>query len=203
LILTWYFSDAAQEFRSAESSSDPKPTANEEEEELELTLSPALLNAFQSTLQAYKISLRFTSGPWSLFPSANASDRVEEGGYDLLLTSETIYREESYDDLIAIFRLANESRSSQYGTSMESKLTQLSISSSQPNSESKAPPQILIASKVLYFGVGGGIDEFTRRVKQAGSHDRNENTDSGSVVNVETVWEQQKGVGRKILRVIW
>jgi protein-histidine N-methyltransferase len=43
---------------------------------------------------------------------------------------------------------------------------------------------------VLYFGVGGGVQEFVRAVED----------ERGTV---HTVWEHREGVGRRIMRVEW
>lgn len=48
----------------------------------------------------------------------------------------------------------------------------------------------LVAAKVLYFGVGGGISDFVKEVERI----------HGAA---ETVWEKADGVGRKILSVRW
>ncbi|KAI9444081.1 hypothetical protein H4582DRAFT_1919155 [Lactarius indigo] len=48
----------------------------------------------------------------------------------------------------------------------------------------------LVAAKVLYFGVGGGVQEFVRAVED----------ERGTV---HTVWEHREGVGRRIMRVEW
>ena len=48
----------------------------------------------------------------------------------------------------------------------------------------------LVAAKILYFGVGGGVSDFLHAVE---------------VINarVETVLERKVGVGRKVMRVCW
>jgi len=50
----------------------------------------------------------------------------------------------------------------------------------------------LVAAKVLYFGVGGGVSEFVRTVE--GSPWKGK---------VETVWEKIAGVGRSVMRIRW
>jgi len=47
----------------------------------------------------------------------------------------------------------------------------------------------LVAAKVIYFGVGGGVKEFVEAVQENGC--------------VERVWERKEGVGRIIMRIIW
>lgn len=48
----------------------------------------------------------------------------------------------------------------------------------------------LVAAKILYFGVGGGVSDFLQAI-------------SGHQGRVETVLERKTGVGRKIMRVYW
>lgn len=165
------FSPAAAEFRKE--TNQPQPNSDgqaDAEDDQELSLSPELLTAFQNTLASYKINFKFTSGPWSHF--------TENTHSDLILTSETIYRSESHEDLIKIFR----SPSSEGG--VEGRLKDLSLENSGEER------RILVAAKVLYFGVGGGIDEFSNRVKSEGGQ-------------VTEVWSHNTGVGRKILQISW
>ncbi|KAG6829426.1 hypothetical protein H0H87_011464 [Tephrocybe sp. NHM501043] len=161
IILTWFTSPAAASFRE----SQPPP---EEEEEGgggakpspsnadpgDLFVTPSLRAAFLASLEAYKIRLRFFSGSWRSFPIAP---------YDVVLTSETIYRSESLTPLLALLKGAAEQGKSCL---------------------------CLVAAKVLYFGVGGGVSEFVERVKEQ----------SGVV---DTVWEGETGVGRRIMSVRW
>jgi len=51
----------------------------------------------------------------------------------------------------------------------------------------------LVAAKVLYFGVGGGISEFVRVAEKSG-HERGK---------VETILERKGGVERKVMRIKW
>ncbi|KAI0263071.1 hypothetical protein BC834DRAFT_888990 [Gloeopeniophorella convolvens] len=53
-----------------------------------------------------------------------------------------------------------------------------------------APGVCLVAAKVLYFGVGGGVQAFERAVREDGGR-------------VAGVWEHREGVGRRIMRVEW
>jgi protein-histidine N-methyltransferase len=50
----------------------------------------------------------------------------------------------------------------------------------------------LVAAKVLYFGVGGGIMQFIQMLESQEYRGK-----------AQTVWEQDKGVSRKILKVEW
>ena len=73
-------------------------------------------------------------------------------------------------------------------------ITQLKIDdSSAPGQTAKDGEQdylCLVAGKVLYFGVGGGVADFLEAVGKAGG-------------TAETVSEWKIGVGRKVIRVFW
>jgi protein-histidine N-methyltransferase len=49
-------------------------------------------------------------------------------------------------------------------------------------------PIVLVAAKILYFGVGGSVDEFTAMAEAAGA-------------TVTTVLDIELGVGRRILKL--
>lgn len=87
-----------------------------------------------------------------------------------MLTSETIYRTESLPSLTAIMRGA--------------------CNADVPKSVDDY--LCLVAAKVLYFGVGGGVAEFVRCVRDL---------DRGGTV--ETVWEKTQGVERRVMSVRW
>ncbi|KAG9001561.1 hypothetical protein FRB94_004652 [Tulasnella sp. JGI-2019a] len=77
---------------------------------------------------------------------------------DLVLTSETIYRTSSVPALIRVLR------------------------------STTRKCLILLAAKVVYFGVGGGVREFVEAVQKAGGC-------------TTLVWEMNDGVGRQVLRL--
>ncbi|OAX33470.1 hypothetical protein K503DRAFT_869531 [Rhizopogon vinicolor AM-OR11-026] len=158
VILTWYLSGAAETYRMSEEE-PPDSTA------LELNISENLRDAFQQSLMTYGVHLRFFSGSWDTF------DLQKSGGrYNLVLTSETIYRMESIPSLIPMIRGACNAKDL---TDVDNYLC-------------------LVAAKVLYFGVGGGVAEFVRCVRDE---------DKGGTV--ETVWERTSGVERRVMSVRW
>jgi hypothetical protein len=53
---------------------------------------------------------------------------------------------------------------------------------------------------VIYFGVGGGVAEFSRFVEDAAYLDHDRGHHKGVV---ETVWERRVGVERQVLRIKW
>ncbi|KAF4563751.1 hypothetical protein EYR36_002992 [Pleurotus pulmonarius] len=186
ILLNWYMSPASASFRESITSSEVSFPPVDSTAPDELPITSELVAAFQDSLLAFKISLRFFAGSWETFDlqqslsltkqegelyfivlhivnSSIASCFVANGDrtYDMVLTSETIYRVESLSALIELMKKA----------------------------VSQHEYQCLVAAKVLYFGVGGGVSEFVARVE-------------GQSGRVETVWEKSAGVGRKIMQVL-
>lgn len=119
----------------------------------DIPISSQLKTAFNASLKDYNIRLQFSSGSWRSFSLAHP--------YDVVLTSETIYRSESVASLLSLLKGSVGSNS-----------------------------LCLVAAKVFYFGVGGGITAFIQAVEESNGR-------------VETVWEKNTGVGRKILKLHW
>jgi protein-histidine N-methyltransferase len=128
-----------------------------------LTVTPALLAAFKTSLDAHGVRLRFFSGGWTSLRVGLA----QSPPYDVVLASETIYRTDALGPFLGVLRAAARVEA--------------------PNART---PLCLVAAKVLYFGVGGGVQEFVRAVEGEGG-------------TVHTVWEHREGVGRRIMRVEW
>ncbi|BGP13924.1 hypothetical protein JCM10213_002568 [Rhodosporidiobolus nylandii] len=122
-------------------SPDAAPDADEETsspEPGELEVTPEFLESFESLLERENIELRFFEGDWS---GMDAAVRKEAEGYDLVLTSETVYSVPSLEPLLDLLEAA---------------------------SEAKEESTCLVACKRIYFGVGGGELEFRRRVEERG-----------------------------------
>ncbi|KAG8724559.1 hypothetical protein FRC09_017268 [Ceratobasidium sp. 395] len=202
MILVWLFSKAGAQFRATLPPISPKPQNSslpdvseltldaileEEEDESgllnpldgprsqgqspprtidptvpgDITLSEELRSAFLDSLREHRIDTRFFSGPWDKFhPRAILADSLS---YDLVLTSETIYQPTSLGSLVRLLRDA-------VGTGGHT--------------------ICLVAAKLVYFGVGGGIKEFRRAL-----------TSDDIKGTTENVWDFREGVGRSILRV--
>ncbi|KAG2039172.1 hypothetical protein BDR03DRAFT_991870 [Suillus americanus] len=156
IILTWYLSKAAEAYRKSEEWADPP---------LELNISESLKDTFHQSLTTYGVHLRFFSGSWDTFDLQTSG-----GSYNLVLTSETIYRMESLPNLAAIMRGACNAE----------------------GSKDVHDYLCLVAAKVLYFGVGGGVAEFVRCIR-----------DLYKGGTVETVWEKVQGVERRVMSVKW
>ncbi|KAJ7049950.1 hypothetical protein C8F01DRAFT_1181069 [Mycena amicta] len=158
ILLAWYMSPASEEYRSAttdETLPPPDPTSPGE-----LAITHELKDAFVASLVKYNIRLKFFSGPWQSLAS-HLSDSDSEK-FNIVLTSETIYRLDALPALIQLLRVASGEQTI-----------------------------CLVAAKVLYFGVGGGVAEFVGVLK----------TESKAIAR--TVWERNMGVGRKILQIEW
>ncbi|KAL4257613.1 hypothetical protein AB1N83_011084 [Pleurotus pulmonarius] len=167
ILLNWYMSPASASFRESITSSEVSFPPVDSTAPDELPITSELVAAFQDSLLAFKISLRFFAGSWETFDlqqslSLTKQEANGDRTYDMVLTSETIYRVESLSALIELMKKA----------------------------VSQHEYQCLVAAKVLYFGVGGGVSEFVARVE-------------GQSGRVETVWEKSAGVGRKIMQVHW
>ena len=151
----------------------------------ELSITPALKSAFLESLKTYGIHLRLFSGAWSTFDVEQAG-----GPYDILLTSETIYRTASLPSLVNLMQRATKVRDR--STSLEDLASRLSLSDpASMQGLANAPYLCLVAAKLVYFGVGGGVNEFIHAV---------EGTSRG---RVQTIWETSKGVKRSVMRVVW
>ena len=81
-----------------------------------LAITPRVKDAFKRLLEENDVELRFTYGGWAGLATDLRDGKVSAGAnspsaigraYDLVLTSETIYAEDSVDDLIAVLRAAN------------------------------------------------------------------------------------------------
>ena len=140
-----------------------------QEEELDIT--PELVEEFKTDLAQRGISIEFVSGAWSpefvdlVFLSGDGSPRKT-----LVLASETIYSPASL-------------------TAFSETLSALLRRSSTGSTKSRA----LVAAKKVYFGVGGGVDEFLAVLNNVCANE----LDVQQKLNV-----QSEGVGRVVLEVV-
>ncbi|THH30545.1 hypothetical protein EUX98_g3639 [Antrodiella citrinella] len=150
----------------------------------DLPITPALTSAFVTALKDHHIRIRTFTGSWDTFDIQSAGGR-----YDLVLTSETIYRLESLPSLVRLLHRAcvGEAHADPDASLTES-ASALTLSTSPGNY------LCLIAAKLVYFGVGGGVSEFINAVELG---------ESGVSGKVKTIWEQNTGVKRCILKVVW
>ena len=145
-----------------------KPSANNEDQDLDLeATSPNLSEDLEQQLKRSGVTVDFISGAWgpdfiNLLQETHAERDSEN---ILILASETIYSPAT----IKVF------------TSTVMDLLKRARSSARA----------LVAAKKIYFGVGGGTDEFIRCVREAGGPIKVINENAGPDV----------GVGRVILEV--
>ncbi|KAL0959360.1 hypothetical protein HGRIS_014614 [Hohenbuehelia grisea] len=223
ILLNWYISPASKAYREAlpadedgaatDASASPNPTLPGE-----LHITPELKTAFLASLRSLGISIRLFAGAWESFDLdqiwAPSSSQPNGSGmspsYDLVLTSETIYRMDSLPSLISLLRRASGAEPSpatakaidNAGTLANLVDAQLRVDNhgdtgSAGSTRLSAPDHVcLVAAKVLYFGVGGGVAEFVRAVEGGADRDIGQGS-------VSTVWEKNGGVGRCIMRVSW
>ena len=152
-----------------------------------LTVTRALLDAFKASLDAHKLRLRFFAGGWSTLPECLARQSGPGSPpppYDIVVASETIYRTEALGAFLGVLRTATATTAATAATPTAASAPPCDVGE-VPN-----PPLCLVAAKVLYFGVGGGVQAFVSAVE--GEHG-----------TVSTVWEHREGVGRVIMRVEW
>lgn len=115
--------------------------------------------------------------------------REEQHSYDLILTSETIYQPSSLPSLISLLRSSSPLHEILLEDEAEvpsNELAHLSLRSGN----SAIPCLCLVAAKVIYFGVGGGIDVFERAIEGAGGR-------------AKTVFQTKGGVSRRIIQITW
>ena len=131
----------------------------------ELDITEELLDSFQSWLHAIGLTIYGVSGPWGV-QFSQFVDRILNNQSTLILASETIYQPSS---LLAF--------------------TEVSMSLLKRSDIQVSRNQALVAAKKVYFGVGGGVDEFLSCLEVAGGH-ASVRWDSGNT-----------GVGRVILDI--
>jgi len=141
------------------------PSANEDD----LEITPALLEQFASDLQQRGIYIDAISGAWSeQFIHLLGNGTPPTTAYTLVLASETIYSPSTLRSFTTLL---------------------MSLLSRKGDSNNNNNSKALIAAKKVYFGVGGGVDEFLEILAEM----------SGAVREVAA--EEGQGVGRVVLEV--
>ena len=166
----------------------------------ELSFPSEFKQAFLDTLSRHHVHLRFFSGSWDgldvnfIWSSNPTPDRLSKGPretkYDVVLTSETIYRTDSLPALLRALRHASLGAplTEDATTELVEKTANISLCGGTGQSKTSL---CLVAAKVLYFGVGGGVETFVKAVEDQ------------KLGTVETVWERKEGVGRRVMRILW
>lgn len=187
---------ASAQFRESYVSSDDPDDANplpplDPTQTGDLPITPALTSAFLQSLNDLNIDLRFFSGSWESF-----NLDVTGGPYDIVLTSETIYRTDSLPSLVNLMY-----RSCKPGlmteASLEDEIEEKLVISPTEHFEQEQP-LCLVAAKLVYFGVGGGVSEFVKVVESFSPEEHE--IRRGKVI---MVWEKSGGVKRCIMRLRW
>jgi protein-histidine N-methyltransferase len=168
------------EDRATRATKSSSPISNQEAE-TDVEISPELIDAFCASLRSLNVTLRFFTGSWtSLLENQTSVLHTMVRPYDMVLTSETIYRQASLESLIGVLSSA---------AAATSPTSAPSANKDKVVDGEREGPWCLVAAKVVYFGVGGGVSEFLRAIKDRGE--------------AETVWDQKGGVGRVVMRVRW
>lgn len=187
-------SPLADSYRETQEAQDSEQEHFNIAEAGEIAVTPELVMTFISSLNDNQINLRFITGSWESMLNTSSSpvdQTIVSKPFDIVLTSETIYRLSSLSTLISLLKTAtlgqdpSEVRVTGANKSLEDMTGDLTI---DPRPTFGA--FCLVAAKVLYFGVGGGIIDFERLVKE--SHGQ-----------LKTILERTAGVGRKVLKVSW
>jgi protein-histidine N-methyltransferase len=156
----------------------------------DLSITPDILSAFRHSLKEYNVEIRFFSGSWESF------DLLRSGGrnYNIVLTSETIYRNDTLPSLLDLMWQAVTHNSP---VSRESSTDKSSATTQQQKVVSRDALSI-VSAKLVYFGVGGGVSEFVDAVEGA-----RVSRCSRVPGTVEVVWRNDIGVKRAIMKVQW
>lgn len=148
----------------------------------ELPINPALVAAFLESLSAKNLHIHFLCGSWSTY---NVDRR-----FDIILTAETMYRQESIPDLLDVLWKAY--------TNPPFLTIDVTLEGAMREKLSLNDPRCYVAGKVLYFGVGGGLPDFTSELEDSrGSKCSRRNG------KWKALKEHSQGVIRKVLRVSW
>jgi len=148
----------------------------------ELPVNPALVAAFLESLSNKNLHIHFLCGPWSAY---NVDRR-----FDMILTSETMYRPESIPDLLDVLWKAY--------TSPPALTIDATLEGAVEEKLSLDDPRCYVAGKVLYFGVGGGLPDFV-----SGLEDPQDSKCSREKGRWEVLKQHSQGVVRKVLQISW
>ncbi|THH07555.1 hypothetical protein EW145_g3303 [Phellinidium pouzarii] len=182
VLLAWYASPLAETIRSERISAevDPEDERFDIAQPGDLHITPKLIFAFRSSLEEQRLTIKFVAGSWHALSEDTA---LFTRPFDMTLTSETIYQISSLPSLIRLLRRAT---ISDEDYDLQTRTMDLSLK----EGDARAGPICLVAAKILYFGVGGGVVDFERVAKEQGG-------------KIATVLHRKAGVGRKVMRVDW
>lgn len=168
LLLTWYF--------YYHNHQDPDSDNGDVE------LSDEIIDEFLDSLEKFGITLQFYSGYWESLSSVNAFN--SQTLPDIILTSETIYSMNTLPTLVDTLEEA-------CNGSLEDGLSKTDLKSDNGNKIKFSQDKLcLVAAKVMYFGVGGGVYAFEQELKRRRAI-------------AEPIWKSDQGVARVILQIHW
>ena len=148
----------------------------------ELPINPALVAAFLESLSYENLCIHFLCGSWRTY--------YIDRRFDIILTSETMYRSESIPDLLDVLWKA-------YTTPPSLTIGGM-VEGSAQEKVSLDGPKCYVAGKVLYFGVGGGLPDFISGLEDPWGSKCSRQSGRWRVLN-----EHPRGVVRKVLQIFW
>ncbi|KAK2798810.1 hypothetical protein FQN51_007486 [Onygenales sp. PD_10] len=194
ILLTWHTCQQQHDPHPQKPTDNPDATEQDisntppDPHQPDLDIDPALLTTFRHDLQRRGISISLISGAWSptfvelalppTTPTTTTSTNNPSPSSPslLILASETIYAPASLapfsETLLALLRRRHGDRG---GSKMATKA------------------KALIAAKKVYFGVGGGVDEFLEVMREVGGE--------GGFSVRERVDVRGEGVGRVVVEI--
>lgn len=223
ILLTWHTCRHHLNYPQQPEGNIPPTTENslnrnygdsaDNDEQPELDIDPTLLSTFREDLHTRGISLSFISGAWSpafvelaLPHHPRSSPSSQPRGTNLLiLASETIYSPASLrafsETLLALLRRGDELGFASASTSTSALPLEpvAGPAVTDKNASPKSKTKALIAAKKVYFGVGGGVDEFLGVMRDVGRREGKAGDDDFFVK--ERVEVRDEGVGRVVLEV--
>jgi len=119
------------------------PPSHFDQEQDDLDISPEIIEIFKTRLQEHKIRFEFSYGPWEGLAARLQRDNIQ---HDLILTAETIYREDSVTSLLDVLRHGSTSHGPAPTSEIRdlNDLDKLDLSVKWPENETV----ILVAAKV-------------------------------------------------------
>ncbi|KAF9652592.1 hypothetical protein BDM02DRAFT_3266297 [Thelephora ganbajun] len=190
ILLAWYMSPSSASYRDAfkvgtdvgEDTEHPPLPPSDPVAPGELPINPALVAAFLESLSDKNLHIHFLRGSWS---TCSIDPR-----FDIILTSETMYRSDSIPVLLdVLWKAYANPRSHAIDATLEGAVEErLSL----------GDPKCYVAGKVLYFGAGGGLPDFISELEDPRGTKCSRRNGKWEVLK-----EHSQGVVRKVLQVSW
>lgn len=118
-----------------------------------LTITQSVKDAFKRILSDHGVDLEFTYGHWA---GLATNLKKEKKRFDLILTAETIYAEESVDDLVSVLRAVSSKQadSDKVEVELEDTFGRMSMKEDWPRDLSNGEGVVLVAAKVSLVVTG-------------------------------------------------